>query len=84
MGCHVGHRYSVAFVYVHDLTWLSPNRSGLSVLISDCERNATDCAIPFNVNKSKVLHFKGRFCKPVKVRIIVNTPYVNTSETAVR
>ena len=65
-GCHMGHRYSGAFSYSDYLTFLSPSRSGLSVLISECEKYVAEYDILFNGNKSKFIYFKGIFCKPVK------------------
>ena len=62
----VGHRFSVAFVYAEDITLLSPSRSGLSVLISECQKFAAGYNILFNGSKSKLMYFKGRFCKHVK------------------
>ena len=82
VGCHIGHCYSGAFAYAADLTLLSPSRSGLSVLISECEKYATEHDMLFNGNKIKLKYFKGRFCKPVKVRITVSRQYGNISKIA--
>ena len=66
VGCHMGHRFSGAFAYADDLTFLSPSCSGLSVVISECEKFAAEYDILFTGNKNKLMYFKGRFCKPVK------------------
>ena len=36
----------------------------------------------FNGNKTKVMYFKGRFCKSVKVVIKVSGQYVNISKNS--
>ena len=62
---------------------LSPSGSGLSVLISECAKFAAENDILFNNIKTKLMYFKGRFCKPVKVGIKVTGHYVNIFKTAV-
>ena len=33
VGCHMGHHFSGALVYADDITFLSPSRSGLVILV---------------------------------------------------
>ena len=60
MGCHMVHRYSSELAYANDLTVVSPGGSGLSVLISECERYAAEYQyeILFNGNESKLMRFR--------------------------
>ena len=62
VGSYMGLRYNVAFVYADDLTFLSPYRSLLSVLISGVYAAEYDIIL-FIGNMSLLLCFKGRFCK---------------------
>ena len=48
MGCHMGYRLSGAFAYADDLNLLSSSRSGLAVLIYECEKFAAEYDIMFN------------------------------------
>jgi len=79
----MGHRYSGALAYADDITLLSPSKSGLTILVDECERYAAEYDILFNGNKSKLLYFRGRYCKPAKTGIDVIGQYVNISTTAV-
>ena len=83
VGCHMGHRYSGALAYADDITLLSPSKSGLTILVDECERYAAEYDILFNGNKSKLLYFRGRYCKPANTGIDVIRQYVNISTTAV-
>ena len=79
----MGHRYGGALAYADDLTLLSPSKSGLAILIHECEKYAAEYDILFNSSKSKLLHFRGRFCNTVRRGIEVNGQHVNISTTAV-
>ena len=77
----MGHRHAGALAYADDLTLLSPSRSGLKILVEECERYADEFDIIFNGSKSKLLFFKGRCCTPTQRGIYVSDQMVNISIT---
>ena len=64
VGCHIGSRFTGALAYaddmIVDITLLAPCKSALSILVSVCEKYASEFDILFNGSKSKLLFFKGR------------------------
>ena len=61
VGCHMGSHFTGALAYADDITLLAPCKSALSILVSVCEKYASEFDILFNGSKSKLLFFKGRF-----------------------
>ena len=59
VGCHMGSRFTGALAYADDITLLAPCKSALSILVSVCEKYASEFDILFNGSKSKLLFFKG-------------------------
>ena len=80
VGCHMGSRFTGALVYADDITLLAPCKSALSVLVSVCEKYASEFDILFNGSKSKLLLFKGRFSNRMESGMMVNREIVNISE----
>ena len=83
VGCHMGSRFTGALAYADDITLLAPCKSALSIIISICEKYASEFDILFNGSKSKLLLFKGRFSNRMESGIMVNREIVNTSDNAV-
>ena len=83
VGCHMGSRFAGALAYADDITLLAPCKSALSILVSVCEKYASEFDILFNGNKSKLLFFKGRFSNGMESGIMVNGELVNISDNAV-
>ena len=61
VGCHMSSRFTGALAYADDITLLAPCKLALSILVSICEKYASEFDILFNGSKSKLLIFKGRF-----------------------
>ena len=61
VGCHIGSCFAGALAYADDITLLAPCKSPLSILVSVCEKYASEFDILFNGIKSKLLFFKERF-----------------------
>ena len=53
--CHMGSRFTGTLAYADDITLLAPCKSVLPILVSVCEKYASEFDILFNGNKS---HFK--------------------------
>ena len=83
VGCYMGSRFTGALAYADDITLLAPCKSALSILVSVCEKYASEFDILFNSSKSKLLFFKGRFSNRMESGIIVNGEIVNISDNAV-
>ena len=83
VGCHMGSRFTGALAYADDITLLAPCKSTLSILVSVCEKYASEFDILFNGSKSKLLFFKGRFSNGMESGIMVNGELVNISNNAV-
>ena len=87
VGCHMGSRFTAALSYVDDITLLAPCKSALSILVSVCEKYASEFDILnlllFNGSKSKLLFFEGRFSNGMESGIMVNGELVNISDNAV-
>ena len=83
VGCHMGSRFAGALAYADDITLLAPCKSALSILVSVCEKYASEFDILFNGSKSKLLFFKGRFSNGMESGIMVNRELVNISDNAV-
>ena len=83
VGCHMGSRFAGALAYADDITLLAPCKSALSILVSVCEKYASEFDILFNGSKSKLLFFKGRFSNGMESGIMVNGELVNISDNAV-
>ena len=83
VGCHMGSRFAEALAYADDITLLAPCKSALSILVSVCEKYASEFDILFNGSKSKLLFFKGRFSNGMESGIMVNGELVNISDNAV-
>ena len=84
VGCHMGSRFTGALAYAHDITLLARScKSALSILVSVCEKYASEFDILFNGSKSKLLFFKGRFSNGMESEIMVNEEIVNISDNAV-
>ena len=79
----MGSRFAGALAYADDITLLAPCKSALSILVSVCEKYASEFDILFNGSKSKLLFFKGRFSNGMESGIIVNGELVNISDNAV-
>ena len=79
----MGSRFTGALAYADDITLLAPCKSALSILVSVCEKYASEFDILFNGSKSKLLFFKGRFCNGMESGIMVNGEIVNISDNAV-
>ena len=71
VGCHMGSRFAGALAYADDITLLAPCKSALSILVSVCEKYASEFDILFNSSKSKLLFFKGRFSNEIESGIII-------------
>ena len=76
VGCHMGSRFTGALAY-------APCKSALSILVSVCEKYASEFDILFNGSKSELLFFKGRFSNGMESGIMVNGEIVNISDNAV-
>ena len=72
VGCHMDSRFTEALAYADDITLLAPCKSALSILISVCEKYASEFDILFNGSKSKLLFFKGRFSNGMESGIMLN------------
>ena len=84
VGCHMGSRFTGALAYADDIMLLALCKSALSILVSVCEKYASEFDILFNGSKSsKLLLFKGRFSNGMKSGIMVNGEIVNISDDAV-
>ena len=59
VGCHMGSSFTGAFAYADDITLLAPCKSALPILVSVCEKYASEFYMLFNGSKSKLLIFKG-------------------------
>ena len=79
----MGSRFAGALAYADDITLLAPCKSALSILVSVCEKYASEFDILFNGSKSKLLFFKGRFSNGMESGIMVNGELVNISDNAV-
>ena len=62
--------------------WLHANRH-YQILVSVCEKYASEFDILFNGSKSKLLFFKGRFSNGMESEIMVNGEIVNISDNDV-
>ena len=83
VGCHMGSRFAGALAYADDITLLAPCKSALSILLSVCEKYASEFDILFNGSKSKLLFFKERFSNGMESGIMINGELVNISDNAV-
>ena len=83
VGSHMGSRFAGALAYADDIMLLAPCKSALSILVSVCEKYASEFDILFNGSKSKLLFFKGRFSNGMESGIMVNRELVNISDNAV-
>ena len=83
VGCQVGNRFTGALAYADDITLLAPCKSALSILVSVCEKYASEFDILFNGSKSKLLFFKARFSNGMESGIMVKGEMVNISDNAV-
>ena len=83
VGCHMGSRFTGALGYADDITLLAPCKSALSILVSVCEKYASELDILFNGSKSKLLFFKGRLSNGIESGIMINREIVNISDNAV-
>ena len=79
----MGHQFSGALAYADDITLLSPSRSGLAILVKECEKYAAVYDIIFNSQKSLLLYFRGRHCCTINKGIEINGQRVNISSSAV-
>ena len=61
VGCHMSSRFTGALAYADGITLLAPCKSALSILVSVCEKYASEFDILFNGSESKLLFVKGRF-----------------------
>ena len=52
VGCHMGHHFRDALAYADDIILLSPNQSGLAILVQECEKYVVEYDIIFNSKKS--------------------------------
>ena len=62
---------------------MAPRKSALSILVSVCEKYASEFDILFNGSKSKLLFFKVRFSNEIESGIMVNGEMVSISDNAV-
>ena len=53
----MGHHFSGALAYADDIILLSPSRSGLAILVKECEKYAVEYDIICNSKKSPLLYF---------------------------
>ena len=83
VGCHMGSRFSTTLAYADDNTMFASCKSALSILVSVCEKYASEFYILFNGSKSKLLFFKRRFSNEMESGILVNGEIVNISDNAV-
>ena len=72
-----------ALAYADDITLLAPCKSALSILVSVCEKYASEFDMLFNGSESKLLLFKRRFSIGMESGIMVNGAIVNISDNAV-
>ena len=80
VGCHMDSRFTGALAYADDLTLLAPCKSALSILVSVCEKYASEFDILFNGSKRKLLFFKGRLFNGMESGVMVNGEMVNISD----
>ena len=83
VGCHMGSRFTGALAYADGITLLAPCKSALLILVSVCEKYASEFDVLFSGSKSKLLFFKGRFPNGMDSGIMVNGEIVNISDNAV-
>ena len=82
VGCHMGHHFSGTLAYADDITLLSPSRSGMVILVKECERYAAEYDLIFNSKKGPLLYFRGRYCCTINKGIKVDGQHVNISTSA--
>ena len=58
VGCHMGSRFTGALAYTDDITLLVSCKLALSILVSVCEKYASELDILFNGSNSKLLFFQ--------------------------
>ena len=80
----MGHHFIVAHAYADDITLLSPSRSGLAILVKECEKYAAEYDIIFDCKKCQLLYFRGRHCCTINKGIEINGQHVNISSSVVR
>ena len=83
VGCHMGSRFTRALAYVDDIMLLALCKSTLSILVSVCEKYASEFDILFNSSKSKLSFFKKRFSNGMESGTMFNGKIVNISDNAV-
>ena len=79
----MGSHFTGALAYSDDITLLAPCKSALSILVTDCERYASEFDILFNGSKSKLLFIKGRFSNKMEYGIMVHGIMVNIFDNSV-
>ena len=79
----MGNPFTGALAYADDITLLAPCRSALSILVTVCEKYASELDILFNGSKRELLFFKGRFSNGIESGIMVNREIVNIFDNAV-
>ena len=79
----MGSRFTGALPYADDITMLIPCRSALSILVTVCEKYASELYILLNGSKSKLIFFKGRFSNGMEYGIMVKREMVNIFDNAV-
>ena len=79
----MGHHFSDTLAYADDITLLSPSRSGLAILVKECQKYTGEYDIIFNSKKCPLLYFRGRHCSTINKGIEVNGQHVNITSSAV-
>ena len=82
VGCHIGHHFNGPLACADDITLLSPSRSGLAILVKECEKYAAEYDIMFNRKKGPLLYFRGRHCCTINKGNEVNGQHVKIASTA--
>ena len=76
IGCHIGHHFYGGLGYADDVVWISPTVCGLQLLISTCEKFATEHNVTFNSRKTVCTYFGSRniiACRQVSLNSVKNS-----------
>ena len=70
--CHMGNYFSGSFIYADDITLVAPSADALNAMLNDCEQYAGEHDIPFNSNKTKLMHFTMNNQPPGSIQFMRN------------
>ena len=79
----MGSHFTGALAYADDITLLAPCKPTLSILVTVCEKNASELDILLNGSKSKLLLIKGRVSNGMESGIMVHGEMVNIFDNSV-